>query len=136
MRQVRITIQYLVWDMWGKSTIHSQMVGILMNRNISELVYDITPGNRRLGITIRRLYLDLNVNVIYVMAGSRSGQIQRYVLPPLPREHHKGVLILRTQHMKYLREQRSRIWIGIQRRMEDLQLKVSLFSPTVNKTDS
>jgi hypothetical protein len=114
--------------MWGKSTIHSQMVGILMNRNISELVYDITLGNRRLGITIQRLYLDLSVNVTYVMAGSRSGLIPRYVLPPLPREHHKGVLKLRMQHMKYLRERRSRIWIGIQRRTEDSQLKVS-FSP-------
>jgi hypothetical protein len=110
--------------MWGKSTIHSQMVGILMNRNISELVYDITLGNRRLGITIQRLYLDLNVNVTYVTAGSKFGLIPRYVLPTLPQTYDRRLLMFRMRHMKYSREQRSRTWTGIQRRMEDLQLKV------------
>jgi hypothetical protein len=56
---------------------------MLMNRNISVLVYDITLGNRRSGITIQRLYLGLNVNVTYVTAGSRSGQIPRFVLAPV-----------------------------------------------------
>jgi hypothetical protein len=95
-----------------------------MNRNISELVYDITLGNRRLGITIQRLYLDLNVNVTYVTAGSKFGLIPRYVLPTLPQTYDRRLLMFRMRHMKYSREQRSRTWTGIQRRMEDLQLKV------------
>jgi hypothetical protein len=97
-----------------------------MSRNISVLVYVITLENKKSGTTIQRLYLGLNVNVTYVTAGSRSGLIPRYVIPS--KAYYTVVLTFRTRHMKYSREQRSRTWTGIQRRMEDLLLKVSFSS--------
>jgi hypothetical protein len=47
---------------------------------------------------------------------------------------HQSVLMFRTRHMKYSRERRSRTWTGIQRRMEDLQLKVSFSPPAARWT--
>jgi hypothetical protein len=57
-------------------------------------------------------------------------------LASLSKFYHRVVLMFRTRHMKYLRVRRSRIWTGTRRRMEDLQLKVSFFSPTLNRADN
>ena len=64
-------------------------LALLMDRHISVLVYDTMPGNKRLEITFQRRYMDSSVNAIYVMAGSRSGRIQRSV--PITFVHETNV---------------------------------------------
>ena len=124
MRQIRITIQYLVWDMWGKSPSAFLTIWVIDEQKHIGAGVRYNARKQKVGN-----YYSTPIFGFKCKCHLCDGWFEIRTDPKvcdtiLIKLYHTVVLMIRMRRMKYSRARRSRTWTGIQKRMEDSQLKV------------